>query len=33
MFALQTSAIGAVDDYKLKNLVEVFELSGDLLNA
>ena len=31
--SLQTSAIAATDDYKLKNLVEVFQLSGNLLDS
>ena len=31
--ALQTSAIAATTDYKLKHLVELFGLSGDLLDA
>jgi hypothetical protein len=31
--AFQTSAIAADNDYELKHLVEVFGLSGDLLNA
>jgi hypothetical protein len=31
--ALQTSALAACDDYKLKSLVEVFSLSGRLLGA
>jgi len=31
--AFQTSAIAAVTDYKLKHLVELFGLSGDLLGA
>ena len=29
----QTAAINAQEDYKLKNLVEVFKLSGDLIGA
>lgn len=29
--AFQTSAINAHDDYKLKHLVDVFKLSGDLI--
>ena len=29
--AFQTAAIDAQDDYKLKHLVEVFRLSGDLV--
>lgn len=31
--AFQTSAIEAQDDYKLKNLVEQFNLSGSLLDV
>jgi len=31
--AFQTSTIAAVTDYKLKHLVELFGLSGDLLGA
>lgn len=31
--ALQTSAISATNDYKLKHLAEVFQLSGNLLDA
>jgi hypothetical protein len=31
--AFQASAIAAGNDYKLKHLVEVFELSGELLTA
>jgi len=31
--AFQTSAIAAITDYKLKRLVELFGLSGDLLNT
>ena len=30
--AFQTSAIEAQDDYKLKHLVEMFGLSGNLIN-
>jgi hypothetical protein len=30
---IQTSAIKYSDDYVLKDLVETFELSGDLLNV
>lgn len=30
--AFQTSAIEAIDDYKLKNLVELFNLSDSLLS-
>ena len=30
---LQTSAIEAINDYKLKHLVEIFGLSGSLLEA
>jgi len=29
--AFQTSAISATDDYKLKHLVEEFQLSGNLI--
>jgi len=31
--AFQTSAINATNDYKLKHLVEQFNLSGELFNA
>jgi len=31
--AFQTSAISATNDYKLKHLAEVFQLSGNLLDA
>ena len=30
--ALQTSAIGATNDYKLKHLAEVFNLSSNLIS-
>jgi len=29
--ALQTSAVAALNDYKLKHLVEQFQLSGNLI--
>ena len=31
--AFQTSALAANEDYKLKNLVELFQLSGSLLTS
>lgn len=31
--AFQTAAINAQEDYRLKNLVELFQLSGDLISA
>lgn len=31
--AFQTAAIDAQDNYRLKHLVEVFQLSGGLLDA
>lgn len=31
--AIQTAAMDAENDYKLKNLVELFNLSGDLVGA
>lgn len=31
--AFQTSSIAAIDNYKLKHLVKIFGLSGELLNT